>query len=351
MAIRVGRWDCRFCGHKGNLGPNKNCATCGRPRGDDVKFYLPEDAPEVTDASEIARARNGPDWICDHCGASNAENVARCQGCGNEKSQTDKGLEAKVYNLNEVPTTGEPVNPVHNPPVPKKKKHGCLVTIGIVFLILFGLYWLGAPRVIDVTVTGHEWKRTVDVECYRLVQHEDWSVPQNSVIIDSFQAVHHNKEIFDHYETRTRTVQVKVGEERYVSGQRDMGNGYFEDVYSTRPVYEEREEEYQEKVYRDEPVYQTKYVFTVYEWVLDRTDVAQGRDKNCNWPKGAPLDDKSWRNGAKKETYTLLFQDKKGKDYRNDTDYNHWERLNDNDRIKAKKIGNKLEFIDKLEKE
>jgi hypothetical protein len=345
MAIRVGRWDCRYCGHKGNLGPDKNCVACGRPRGNDVKFYLPEGAPEVTDPAEISRSEAGPDWICDHCRASNAANINRCQGCGNEKSQEDKELEVKVYNLNGVPTIGEPVKRVNNSPVPKKKKHG-LVTIGIILLAMCFVYWLGRPSIIDVTVAGHEWKRTIDVENYRLVQYKDWTVPQGAVIIDSFQAVHHNNRVFDHYVTRTRTVQVKVGEERYVSGQRDKGNGYFEDVYSTRPIYEERKEEYQEKVYRDEPVYQTKYVFTIYEWVVDRTDTAQGRDKNCNWPKGAPLGKKAWRNGAKRETYILLFRDKKGNEYQLDTDYNHWERFNDNDRIKVRWTGSQLELIE-----
>ena len=139
-------------------------------------------AAEVSDAAEISRAETEPDWICDHCGAGNAFHTARCQGRGNVKSEADKGLETKIYRLNEVPTTGETVKPAVNP-------------------------------------------------------------------------------FFDHYETRTRTVKVKEGEERYVSGQRDKGNGYFEDVYSTRPVYEDREEEY-----RDVPVYQTKYLYTVYEW-------------------------------------------------------------------------------------
>jgi hypothetical protein len=350
MAIRVGRWDCLFCGHRGNLGPEKNCAACGKPRGKDVKFYLPEDAPEVTDADEITRAEAGPDWNCDYCGASNSFNNDSCQGCGNAKTQTDQSLQIKDYSLSDVPRNGGSVNPGKTSPVPKKKKYNWIIYVGIALLLPLVSNRIAGPRIIDVTVTGHEWKRIMEVENYRLVQHEDWDVPQNALIIDRFQAVHHNNQVFDHYETRTRTVRVKVGEERYVSGQRDKGNGYFEDIYSTRPIYEDRVEEYQVKVYRDVPVYQTRYLYKVYEWVVDRTVTAEGHDKNCNWPTGAPPNKKTWRNGTKEENYTLLFKDSKGSEYQIETDFNHWQALNDHDTIKARKTFDKLELIDELEK-
>ena len=48
MAIRVGRWDCFVCGHKGNLGPETHCTNCGSSRPKDVVFYLPDDAKVIT---------------------------------------------------------------------------------------------------------------------------------------------------------------------------------------------------------------------------------------------------------------------------------------------------------------
>ncbi|HEX3045947.1 MAG TPA: hypothetical protein VHY08_14410 [Bacillota bacterium] len=346
MAIHMGRWDCQFCGHKGNLGPEQKCSSCGKPRGENVKFYLPDDAPEVTSAEEIARAKAGADWVCDYCGASNKVDTQRCQGCGNEKTQTDLPLPTRSIPLNqETPNSSGVIS--HQIPVKKPKSR---VGWGIVILFIIGLIWILVPKRIDLSVVGHEWKRTIAIENYRLVQHEDWSVPPAGKMINSFRAIHHYNKVFDHYETRTRTVQVKVGEERYVSGKRDLGNGYFEDEYSTRPIYEDREEEYQEKIYRNEPVYQTKYRYRIYEWTVDRTAVAAGRDHNPNWPQGAQ-GGKEWRNGAKAEMYTVILKDKRGNEYKVNTDYDYWNRLGPGEKVQGKKKWGTVELPGNPEKE
>ena len=82
MAIREGAWDCPHCGRKRNRGPDKFCGGCGAPRGEEVRFYLPDDAREVTDAAELARAQAGPDWICPYCEGDNPAGNAFCSGCG-----------------------------------------------------------------------------------------------------------------------------------------------------------------------------------------------------------------------------------------------------------------------------
>jgi zinc finger protein len=71
VAIREGAWDCPHCGRKGNRGPEKYCGGCGAPRGEDVPFYLPDDAPEVVEAEKLKRAQAGPDWTCPFCEADN----------------------------------------------------------------------------------------------------------------------------------------------------------------------------------------------------------------------------------------------------------------------------------------
>ena len=57
MAIREGAWDCPVCCRKGNRGPEKFCGGCGSPRGPEVKFYLPDDAAEVTEADIVAHCK------------------------------------------------------------------------------------------------------------------------------------------------------------------------------------------------------------------------------------------------------------------------------------------------------
>ena len=53
MSIREGKWDCKTCGQKGNRGPNTYCGACGSPRPDNVEFYLPDNAEEITDQALI----------------------------------------------------------------------------------------------------------------------------------------------------------------------------------------------------------------------------------------------------------------------------------------------------------
>lgn len=339
MAIRVGRWDCPGCGRIGNLGPDPCCSGCGRLRGEDVRFYLPEDAEIVTGDEAINRAKSGSDWACDDCGSSNISGALKCRSCGNARTESDKYLSVTTYDTENVPRSGETVkdpavSAVQSTNTPKKKKSHLFIW-GAVLVIIAALF-LFIPRNVEMTVSGHEWERAIAIENYRLMQHDDWSVPEGGMITRSYRDIHHYDKILDHYESRTRTVRVKVGEEKYVSGQRNLGNGNFEDVYSTRPVYEDKQEEYREPVYRQDPVYRIKYAYQIYEWVIDQTSVAKGQDQNSHWPKGAP-NQKRWRDGAKNERYVLCVSEKNGKQYRIETSFERWDQLLVGTVVKAKK--------------
>ena len=87
--IKKGYWDCKQCGRVGNDGPTTNCAGCGAPRPKDVKFYLSDNPPIVTDPKEIEAALVGPDWICDHCNGHNKFRDTSCHSCGNPKDDSD----------------------------------------------------------------------------------------------------------------------------------------------------------------------------------------------------------------------------------------------------------------------
>ena len=138
MGIQVGRWDCKYCGHKGNLGPETKCAECGAPRAKDVKFYLPEDAEYLTDEAAIQAAEAGPDWHCDHCGADNKAGSTKCRQCGNDRTEEDEARQTRDYGLEEVPHSDEDTRPKKDktppPPPPAKSRkglYGCLAVIGL----------------------------------------------------------------------------------------------------------------------------------------------------------------------------------------------------------------------------
>lgn len=90
MATRIeGLWDCAYCGQKGIKARFDTCISCGRPRGVETCFYLPDDmeAAALTE-EEKAKTTNEPDWLCPYCGAYNRSNTIKCNKCGAAKSDS-----------------------------------------------------------------------------------------------------------------------------------------------------------------------------------------------------------------------------------------------------------------------
>jgi len=312
VAIREGAWDCPVCGRKRNRGPEKFCGGCGSPRGPAVKLYLPDEAAEVTEAESLKRAQAGPDWICAYCGADNPSGNEYCSGCGGSRDGT-KTREVVIQRLDAPPPTAAAPPPKATASWLKKGCGlGCLGLLAVVGLFLY----LAAPKKADLTVTGVHWARTIAVEELRPVTEAAWEgeVPSGARILGRSNEVHHVDHIQIGSRTRSRTVneRVQTGTEKVKVGTRDLGNGYFEDVYEDRPVYEDRshEETYEEPVYRDRPVYRQRFRYEIEKWLPDREARAEGEDRSPVWPTPGLATKK--REGARKELYEVLFRDSKG---------------------------------------
>ena len=315
MAIREGAWDCPHCGRKKNRGPEKFCGGCGAPRGEDVQFYLPPDSPEVTAADALKRAQAGPDWTCSFCEADNPSVNTFCTSCG---AARDAAAQARPVVEHRTDAAPLPVAAPPPPPAPghPKLKRGCQIGC-LTLAALAVLFWfLGRPKETTLTVTGHRWERTLAVEVQRTVTEEGWEgeLPAGARSLSSRREVHHQNRIRIGSETRTRTVteRVQTGTERVKVGERDLGNGYFEDIYEDRPVYEEREHEetYEEPVYREDPVYRMRYQYQVDKWMPSREARAGAQDLSPLWPDSG-LGSKE-REGERKEVYEVLFEDRDG---------------------------------------
>lgn len=318
MAIREGAWDCPVCGRKRNRGPEKFCGGCGSPRGEDVPFYLPEDAAEVADAEALRRARLGPDWICQFCESDNTADNGFCSSCG---ASRDGATVRPVIEHRDGQTPPSPPPPAESvaaaPAAAPGRKPGFLKLGCLGLLLLLGALWcMGQPRQETLTVTGFRWERTIDVEAPRTVTEEGWEgeVPGALQILSSRREVHHHNRVQIGSETRTRTVteRVQTGTEQVKVGTRDLGNGYFEDVYEDRPVYEEvsREETYEEPVYREEPIYRNRIRYQVEKWETARAARAAAADRSPRWPD--PGLQGREREKARAETYEVLFVDEDG---------------------------------------
>lgn len=311
MAIREGAWDCPVCGRKRNRGPEKFCGGCGSPRGEDVPFYLPEDAAEVTDAEALRRAQLGPDWTCPFCESDNPADNAFCSSCGSAK---DGSTVRQVVEHRDAPPPPPPPAAEAAALTGKPSRGPGILKLGCLgLLLLFGVLWcLGRPREETLTVTGVRWERTIDVEAPRLVTEEGWEGEVSGAlqILSSQREIHHHNRVQIGSETRTRTVteRVQTGTESVKVGTRDLGNGYFEDVYEDRPVYEEvsREETYEEPVYREDPVYGNRIRYQIEKWETARAAKAAAADRSPRWPD--PQLREREREKARAERYEVLFE-------------------------------------------
>ena len=335
MAVREARWDCQYCGAKGNQGRHKSCKNCGRSRPAGTKFYLADDEAVVADEETLQAAATGPDWVCAFCGTSNAVDRETCRSCG-AAHDADSHQQAVIdYGVGDAPSTGDMTvdeRPPPEPEAPPAANRNRLIVIGVAALVVLCI-GLGAAFLIfggreeGATVSNFEWQRDVAVEAYQTVEEEDWAVPDGGRIQSQRQEIHHYDQVLDHTETRQRELQeqVQVGNETYVCGQRDLGNGFFEDIECERPIYEtqSRTETYEEPIYRQEPVYQTLYVYEIDKWIVVRTDEASGRDHSPAWPRSDLGSDQ--REGERNESYVIFFTDENGETHRWETTLAQWQ--------------------------
>ncbi|MBN2497156.1 MAG: hypothetical protein JXR96_21365 [Deltaproteobacteria bacterium] len=283
MAIREGKWDCPYCGMKGIRGPETVCPGCGAKRDKDVKFYLPEDAKEITDEEELASAREGPDWHCGFCGVDNKASEDKCKRCGAARSD---GGHREVKVIPDQPA--EKPAPVKSAPASKGGKAGLFIFLAILVAIGLGLYFfVFRTHTETLEVTGHAWERSVAIEKFKTVTEEKWEheVPKGA------REISRREEVF-------KVEKIQKGTERVKTGVKDLGNGRFEDVYEDKPVYEEQK------------VYKKKVKFEIERWQPERSAKASGQDLEPKWPEFQLRGQE--REGQRTEVYKVLLKSSEG---------------------------------------
>jgi hypothetical protein len=331
MAVYVGRWDCDYCGNVGNLGPHIHCSECGSARPADVVFYMPRGIDtEVTDEAELAAAKDGSNWVCAYCSSSNSTGYKACVSCGGLKESSKKDLAVKEFLEDAVPRSSEPAKKLTTETKPKSKSKGFVSKILAVLTVIAGYFGLDQiTSTIEVPVTTIEWVRNIEIEEFKLIKEEAWDLPKEGKLIRSFEAVHHYDKKIIGYKTRTRTVKEAVGSEEYVCGKRDLGNGYFEDKYCTRTIYENREEQYEEAIYQEFPVNRTKYEYEIYRWQPYEKYETKGSDKLPKWatlPDFINNDSQKFKIKSKKQAYYFAIKDNKDETRWYKSDFDYWDK-------------------------
>jgi hypothetical protein len=350
MAIREGRWDCPSCGGTGQLGRHVYCTACGAPRPEKITFYLPQDEGEVTDDARLSQANAGADWVCEHCGGSARATDAACPGCGAPRGSSAE-RQLHEYGMDDTPRSGQQPRAAMSPPSAAPKKPGKTHLVRNVFLLLLAslvgwIAWSNRTRHVDALVTAKQWERSVQVEAYRTVTEEDWSVPSGGRQVRSYRAIRDYRQVLDHYESRTRQVseRVQTGTRTYTCGHVDRGNGYFQDRTCTEPEYETRyhTEHYQEPIYRREPIYDTKHVYRIERWVPDTLLREHGDTTAPVWPR--TVADDTTRDGEKKQTYVMSFRDGDGESYSSEVPLDQFTGHRVGERVPLKVNGHRAQI-------
>ena len=288
--ILVGCWDCNVCNTRGVMGYSYECPSCGSGRPEHVEFYLPDDAPVIADAAQIAEAKAGPDWKCQYCNNWIPATLVQCNKCqGGDIRNSEKQRTQDYVSEAEIPRNSNTaaaisaqrkedsvVNNSFTDSVrekPSKKESGLgglppmpfVAGFFLIFIIFCG-YLLFRSTDTSVVVVGQSWTRTQAIQQYQALHEEGWSQPSGAYDVSTSQRIARYRQVLDHYETKYRTeyyeeqdgytsesYRVQDGydtetytervphTERYVSGHttRNLGNGRFERVpqYSTRTTY------------------------------------------------------------------------------------------------------------------
>lgn len=349
MAIREGRWDCNDCGRIANLGREENCPGCGKPRSKDVKFYLLENESVVIDIKQIERAKVGPDWYCNFCNGSNPANQKICNGCGASRERDSSAHLVTDYNFADRKSVGGVSIEKDGGKDEEFSNHGLysgsknskdgmklnkILAIGAAifgfFIIAFLISLFFKTHDVPIKVSNFSWSRSIEIEKYTKVHESDWDSPIGAYNVREEQKIHHYEQVQVGEETYTETesYEEQVGSHTVVVGQRDLGNGYFEDITEEVPDYETRTREITKTrpVYEDQPVYRTWYEYDIDKWVYDHNENSSGQDHNPYWPKINI--EKNQREGSRKETYSVVFRSMKEDDkhdtYQLNVDLNQW---------------------------
>jgi hypothetical protein len=293
MAIREGVWTCTHCDTE-NRGSAKICASCGDPQSiNDGEAPRPKSgASVVADKSLLQQASSGPDWCCGSCGTDNPSLNANCSQCSQSRDGSDKERFVGRYEEPEEEEIVSQINPLSNQadsnssnPLFSKAIAGvCFFAICFVLLV----FWLTRSHPTPVVVVSKSWERGIQVERMITEKGEGFELPEGVRVLSQESRVHHSVSEVIGYEKKKRkaTKNVVVGTEKVIVGQKDLGNGFFEDIEENRDIVESQEvlEDYDEPITRVRPVMKSYYFYEQDLWTFHETRTTKGDDSSPYWP-------------------------------------------------------------------
>ena len=305
-------WTCKHCGTV-NPGMKRTCSNCGAPMAQDDQFELPDQQELITDKAKLEEASAGPAIQCPYCSAPNPAGTRLCIQCGGD---IEAGLERKA---------GEVLGAYQNAPVPDKPCPSCgqmvkanaercpncgasladtyktttpavTVTarktplwmiiggIGVGLLciaaIIFFIVMSNRTKEVTATVASLHWQRSVEILAQQPVQRRAWEqdVPQEARDVSCH----------DEYRETSSEPAPKATEVCGTPYTIDTGSGAGQVVQDCEYL-----------------VYDSSCDFTVLDWAVVNTAMAEGADNQPTWPTFSLL--AGQQEGNRHETYQVTF--------------------------------------------
>lgn len=304
-------WDCRYCGARKLLGlTHRHCPNCGGQQDVNAR-YFPPDSERIAVQNHVYV---GADILCHYCRNATSRAARHCGTCGAPltEGQSVQPLQQVVY----APAPS-PMQAFAAAPVPVKKRRSVWLWLAPLLLVCFGSCTALAALFMStrqgtLTVSGLEWKRSIDIEVLGPVSDSAWcdQLPSGASDVRRHREERSTRRIPDGQDCHSRKV--------------DNGDGTFRETQDCSPRYKE------------EPIYDEKCEFRVNRWHTDRTARAQGTGiSGVAWPALPNLRAGVEREGARSEAYTALFSDPKGESYRCDLPQTKWQTFNAGSRWKG----------------
>ena len=303
-------WNCEYCSATKLLGKtHRHCPQCGAAQDPSAR-YFPPDEEKIAVQDHVYF---GVDWKCINCQTPNSSASAFCGNCGAPKDGSGKVELAHDKPEEESADTAPPPEPDQGGG--KGKAVGCCVLFFIIGLVLFcGLstFWTKSST---LTVSGHTWERTIQIEAYGPTSKSDWcdKMPSDAYDVRKSDKQRDVEKIPDGEDCTTKNV--------------DNGDGTF------------RQEEECTTRYRDKPIYDDWCSYTIDQWSQSRVASAAGSDLSPSWPSSDVNTCNKARVGCEREgqrgeTYTVTFRGD-GETHSCELSESEWRSLSDGDTVEG----------------
>lgn len=318
-----------------------------------------------------------PNWICRYCDSQNPGTVDECKSCGahrdeeildyfeNMKRQEEEKRKKEIrYETgrygNEEKTSASTYerrntdfkdtdyyykNHQRHDKDKSSKLPMILMSSSIVLatiLMIVGFIYLLKPKTIEITVTDIMWEYVINIQRYQTVEDSDWELPSGArLLYEQEEFTGKYEKVLDHTEIKTREVEKQkiIGYKDNVVGLEDLGNGFLVEIIDDDnpiPIYETyyETEEYEDLVYRKDPIYATKYYYEIDKWLYERNITTSASDKSPYWGEVTLNSDE--RVSGEVEKYYIIGFDEDGNEEKILLSFDDWIDVEINDVLKIK---------------